>query len=775
MYNGIGLTTPRGSGTNGYVVRNLSQMRHRDGPQDMHKFDQGPPKHREPDVGILEHERLRKIEVRCLELQLALEDDNTAEEHIQEEVSKLREQLMTEMTKAPISAKNLKPTDTHGMALAKKEELSKMAQALGTSRDYVEGDAFNREKQEELRRQRAIEREENDRRKEENRQKREEDNKRREAERREQDRLRRRREDQARKERESRMPPPPPPGQVPLAVVLRLLTLGGLNILGDLVLHAEGILVPRHLGVSAVLLHPKGPVTRVHLRLPDVVDRLHRAGTSLPLVGAQTRGLLVPSALAPNQVTMMRSIIARNTRSLSRAQVRFASTKPCTTYAAVTHPEDEASIPASVKAHLAELEKSIVNTYARPPFILQRGKGSWVWDTTDRKYLDFSAGIAVNALGHGDEQLAKVAAEQAATLLHTSNAFHHEWAGQLAALIVRLTKRDGGLGFEAGTEDVAGGAKVFFSNSGTEANEGALKFVRKVGKERWAQQTGKNWEESTKTRIACFANAFHGRSMGALSATTNPKYQAPFAPLVPGFDVGEYNDVAGINNLVGQDTCAVLVEPVQGEGGVHGASEEFLRALRKRCDGVGAVLIFDEIQCGLYRSGKIWAHAAFPVDCHPDIVTMAKPLANGFPVGAILVRDSIAQAMTVGSHGTTFGGSPIATRLGHHVLSRLSQPEFIAHVKTVAQQLETRVAALPEMFPSIVAGPARGRGLLRGVPFKNPDHPAKLVKLARERGVLLLTAGKDAVRLVPSLNISPEEVDHAVDVIESCLYVLEQN
>ncbi|KAJ1311019.1 hypothetical protein OPQ81_009525 [Rhizoctonia solani] len=472
---------------------------------------------------------------------------------------------------------------------------------------------------------------------------------------------------------------------------------------------------------------------------------------------------------------MMRSIIARNTRSVLRNQARFASNKPCTTYTAVTHPEDEASIPESVKAQLAELDKSIVNTYARPPFILQRGKGSWVWDTTDRKYLDFSAGIAVNALGHGDVELAKVAGEQAATLLHTSNAFHHEWAGKLAELIVRLTKRDGGLGFEAGTEDVTGGAKVFFSNSGTEANEGALKFARKVGKERWAQQTGKKWEESTKTRIACFANAFHGRSMGALSATTNSKYQAPFAPLVPGFDVGQYNDVAGINKLVGQDTCAVIVEPVQGEGGVHGANEEFLRALRKRCDEVGAVLIFDEIQCGLYRSGKLWAHAAFPTDCHPDIVTMAKPLANGFPVGAILVRDSIAQAMTVGSHGTTFGGSPIATRLGHHVLSRLSQPEFITHVKTITQQLDTRLAVLPEMFPSIIAGPARGRGLLRGIPFKNPDDPAKLVKLARERGVLLLTAGKDAVRLVPSLNIGSEEVDHAVDVIESCLYVLQQN
>ncbi|KAB5593406.1 Pre-mRNA-splicing factor [Ceratobasidium theobromae] len=211
MYNGIGLNTPRGSGTNGYVVRNLSHLRPRDAQQDMYKFDQAGPKHREPDAGILEHERLRKIEIRCLELQLELEENNIPEEDIEREVSKLREELTASMTSAP--AEILKPTDTHGMALAKKEELNKMARALGTSADYVEGDAFNREKQEEVRRQRAVEREEKERIREENRLKREEDKKRWEAERKERDRLRRRQEDQARKERESRMPPPPPPGR----------------------------------------------------------------------------------------------------------------------------------------------------------------------------------------------------------------------------------------------------------------------------------------------------------------------------------------------------------------------------------------------------------------------------------------------------------------------------------------------------------------------------------------------------------------------------------
>lgn len=210
--------------------------------------------------------------------------------------------------------------------------------------------------------------------------------------------------------------------------------------------------------------------------------------------------------------------------------------------------------------------------------------------------MDFTAGIAVNSLGHGDTELAKVIGEQAATLLHTSNVFHHEWAGKLATLLVELTQREGGLGYEASTTDVSN-AKVFFSSSGTEANEGALKFVRKYAKEQWAHvEGGRKWQESPKTRVVCFANGFHGRTMGALSATTNPKYQAPFGPLVPGFDVGQYNNISGVASLIRENTCAVIVEPMQGEGGVHAATEEFLRALRKRCDEVGAVLIFDEIQ-----------------------------------------------------------------------------------------------------------------------------------------------------------------------------------
>ncbi|KAJ7117359.1 acetylornithine aminotransferase [Mycena crocata] len=397
--------------------------------------------------------------------------------------------------------------------------------------------------------------------------------------------------------------------------------------------------------------------------------------------------------------------------------------------------------------------------YARPDFVLSHGAGSYVYDTAGKKYLDFSAGIAVNALGHADAGVVKTIAEQAGKLLHTSNVYHNEWAPRLAELLVTLTQREGGLGFAPGT-DPAEGAKVFFSNSGTEANEGALKIARKVGKDRGG---------ATKTRIACFENAFHGRSMGALSVTTNPKYQAPFAPLLPGVDVGQMNDVAGLQALVTEETCAVIVEPIQGEGGVNSASAKWLAALRARCDEVGAVLIFDEIQCGLYRSGTMWAHSALPRECHPDIVTMAKPLANGYPIGAVMLRDAIAGTMTAGTHGTTFGGSPLACAVGLHVLSRLANAGTVAQIGTTSVYLEKRLGELVGRFPRVLEATVRGRGLIRGLGFVDAGHPGSVVEMARARGVFVLTAGKNVVRLVPSLNVGQEEVDMAVEVIAGCI------
>ncbi|KAG6832919.1 hypothetical protein H0H92_004803 [Tricholoma furcatifolium] len=458
-------------------------------------------------------------------------------------------------------------------------------------------------------------------------------------------------------------------------------------------------------------------------------------------------------------------------RPLTPASVRLLSTEgPSTRYQTATH-----ATTASSEATVNTLERGstyLLPVYARPDFILSHGKGSYVWDTEGRKYLDFSAGIAVNALGHADEGVLQVLNEQAGKLLHTSNVYHNEWAGKLAEQLVKVTQAEGGLGYAPGSEGGDLGSKVFFSNSGTEANEGALKIARKVGKDRWAAAApGRKWDspECTKTRIACFEGSFHGRSMGALSVTTNPKYQLPFAPLLPGVDVGRLNDLAGLNTLVGEDTCAVIVEPIQGEGGINAANVDWLRALRKRCDEVGAVLIYDEIQCGLFRSGTFWAHSAFPVDCHPDIVTMAKPLANGYPIGAVLLRDTVAQTMTAGTHGTTFGGSPLACAIGHHVLGRLASRGSVAQIANTSKYLTGRLEQLPKWFPNILQEKIRGRGLILGLGFKNKEHPGQVVAMARERGVFVLTAGADAVRIVPSLNVGKEEVDLAVDVLESCI------
>ncbi|EJD01027.1 acetylornithine and succinylornithine aminotransferase [Fomitiporia mediterranea MF3/22] len=480
------------------------------------------------------------------------------------------------------------------------------------------------------------------------------------------------------------------------------------------------------------------------------------------------------------------------TRLASRkVWTRLASSKtsPSTAYTAVTHAESPESLPESVSQDVSRAQHVLLGVYARPPLILARGSGMNVWDTQGRKYLDFTAGVAVNALGHADPEFVKAMATQAATISHSSNVFYNPWATELAELLIRLTQREGGLGFapNPGLNSNSGsssqsGAKVFFANSGTESNEGAFKIVRKVGKERWAAKHARQWSDPScnKFRIACFEHSFHGRSLGSLSATNNPKYQKPFAPLVPGFDVGKVNDVDSLKGLVTEETCAVIVEPIQGEGGIFVVEESWLRALRKRCDEVGAVLIFDEIQCGLYRTGKIWAHSSLPIDCHPDIVTMAKPLANGFPIGAIMMRDEIAECMTPGTHGTTFGGSPLACSLGHHVLSRLSAPSFTASINDVSAHFRSRLSSFPQWFPEIISNEGiRGRGLMLGLPFTqhSREHnkgPGELARMSRERGLLVLTAGSDAVRLVPSLTVKKEEVDLAVDVMESVLVELQK-
>ncbi|KAJ3892482.1 pyridoxal phosphate-dependent transferase [Lentinula edodes] len=791
MYNGIGLTTPRGSGTNGYVIRNLSTLRSYEPAQDRASaWDVAPPKHREPDQGILEHERKRQVEVKCLELQLELEEKDIDEEEIEKQVDELRTKLNANLNAyAMPSTKRFKPSDTHAIAAAKKSELDKMARALGTRRDYAEGQAFDRERQEQDKIKRQVDRGERERRKEEDRAKMAEQKAKWDAERREKDRLRRREEDRLRREREeggggdlrrkqdngSNMPPPPPARDRSRERYRGRDRSPPRRPRQDSRSRSPRRRSPSPLTRSSRRRSPSASRSPSRSRSPP---RVRRRSVSTPRrrsgsppspphgnrrdqrsVTAPSRRRRSPSdSVSPPRVRVEvkgrgRSPSPRDSRR-SRSRSRSVSSDsamsavprpissipsaPCTKYKAVTH--DTAQKSERTQATLSRAKEYILPVYARPDFVLSHGKGSYVWDTEGRKYLDFSAGIAVNALGHSDEGVTKVLAQQSQQLLHTSNVYHNEWAAKLAELLVTLTQKEGGLGYPAEkspTDGATPGAKVFFSNSGTEANEGALKIARKVGKDRWASNAaGRSWDskDCTKTRIACFESSFHGRSMGALSVTSSAKYQLPFAPLLPGIDVGKVNDFNGLSSLIGEDTCAVIVEPIQGEGGINSAQTEWLAALRQRCDQVGAVLIFDEIQCGLYRTGTLWAHSLLPVECHPDIVTMAKPLANGYPIGSVLLRDSVASTMTAGTHGTTFGGSPIACAVGYHVLSRLSDRPFVAQIAETSAYLSGRLSQLPTWFPDILQPTIRGRGLILGLAFKDEKDPGRLIGAQFECG-----------------------------------------
>ncbi|KAI4090755.1 MAG: hypothetical protein LQ344_004535 [Seirophora lacunosa] len=400
----------------------------------------------------------------------------------------------------------------------------------------------------------------------------------------------------------------------------------------------------------------------------------------------------------------------------------------------------EASLPnpdpppdSPTAAQLNEHAPYMVATYVRPPPLMVKGEGCYLWDAENRRYLDFTAGLAVNALGHCDPEMA------------------NPWIGELSKQIVTKTHAAGGM-YTA--------SKVFTCNSGTEANEAAIKFARKVGKTR--TPSGHRHE------IVSFHNSFHGRTMGALSATPNPKYQTPFAPMIPGFKYGTYNDEASIHDLVNEKTCGVIVEPIQGEGGVNVATSSFLQALRARCNEVGAVLIYDEIQCGLGRTGQLWAHQFLPQSAHPDILTTAKALGNGFPIGATIVSEDVAQCVVTGDHGTTFGGNPLACRLAHYIMSRLSDPELHSSVRAMEQLFRQRFAKLQGTYPEHITE-IRGRGLILGLQLA--VDPTPVVTAARERGLLIITCGKNTLRFVPPLIISADEVEEGLGILEQAMAV----
>jgi predicted acetylornithine/succinylornithine family transaminase len=379
----------------------------------------------------------------------------------------------------------------------------------------------------------------------------------------------------------------------------------------------------------------------------------------------------------------------------------------------------------------------VMQTYLRPPLVLTHGEGALLFSADNRTFLDFFAGIAVNALGHNHPAVTAAIQEQAPRLLHVSNLFHTAPQALLARQLVQHSFAD----------------RVFFCNSGTEANEGAIKFARKFGR---LQAQGAQAAE--KTEIIAFSGAFHGRTTGSLALTPREAYQAPFRPLLPDCRIVPFNDSAAAEAAIGPRTCAVIVEPIQGEGGVVEATPAFLATLRRLCDQHGALLIFDEIQCGIGRTGDLWAHSASGVT--PDMMTLAKPLANGLPIGAILVTEAVAAAIKPGDHGSTFAGGPLVCHVAGVVLDEISRPEFLADVAAKGAILREQLArTLPES--AVVA--IRGRGLMVGLELRQEVAP--IIRAAAGRGLLLINAGTHVLRLVPPLIITHDQIDTACGVI----------
>ncbi|MBE0689788.1 MAG: aspartate aminotransferase family protein [Anaerolineae bacterium] len=378
----------------------------------------------------------------------------------------------------------------------------------------------------------------------------------------------------------------------------------------------------------------------------------------------------------------------------------------------------------------------LVQSYKRPPFVLVRGEGVTVYDAEGKAYLDWVAGIAVNALGYAEPGMVNAIQAAASGLLHTSNLYYTEAQARLAAAICEKSFAD----------------RVFFTNSGTEANEGAIKFVRKYHYDR---------SDHYRKEIVCFSGAFHGRTLGALSLTPKEKYQKPFAPLMPGVVVAEFNDIASADAAISERTAAVIVEPVQGEGGINPATDEFLQALRRFCDERGALLIFDEVQAGMGRTGTLWSSE--PSGVTPDLQVLAKALGGGMPIGAILATEQVAEHIHPGDHGTTYAGSPFITGVAHYVFERISQPEFMAHVREVGDYLQERL----QEINSPLIKEVRGRGLMIGLELTVEAAP--IIEAGYQHGLLMVNAGPNVIRFVPPLIVEKQHVDVLIERLTDIL------
>jgi acetylornithine/N-succinyldiaminopimelate aminotransferase len=381
----------------------------------------------------------------------------------------------------------------------------------------------------------------------------------------------------------------------------------------------------------------------------------------------------------------------------------------------------------------------LFDTFARAPLAFTRGEGCWLETTDGRRFLDFSSGVAVNSLGHAHPKLVAALTEQAGRLWHVSNLYQIPEQERLAQLLCDATFAD----------------KVFFANSGAEAVECAIKTAR-----RYQFVSG----HPERTRIVTFAGAFHGRTLATLAATGNPKYLEGFGPAPEGFDQVAFGDLKAVEAAIGPETAAIMVEPIQGEGGIRLVPGQFLRDLRALADRHGLLLIFDEVQTGIGRTGKLFAYEWSGVT--PDIMSAAKGIGSGFPLGACLATAEAAKGMTPGTHGSTFGGNPLASAVGAAVVETIQAPGFLDHVRKMGLYFKQRLAAVVDSHPDLVAE-VRGEGLLVGVRCLAPA--GDVIAAMRGQHLLGVAAGENVVRLIPPLIVTEQEIDEAVDRLDRAL------
>ena len=388
--------------------------------------------------------------------------------------------------------------------------------------------------------------------------------------------------------------------------------------------------------------------------------------------------------------------------------------------------------------YIEETNNGLVHTYNRFPLVLDRGEGVYLYDEKGGKYLDFAAGIAVSGLGYGCQELNDALKSQIDKMIHSSNLYYNTTCGHAAEELKRISGMD----------------RVFFTNSGTEAIEGALKAARKYA---YKKQTG-------RYEFIAMENSFHGRSMGALSVTGSDAYREPFEPLVPGVSFAEFNNLDSVKALVTSQTCAIILEPLQGEGGINVATEEFMAGIRKLCDDEGILMICDEIQCGMGRTGAMFAYQSY--GAKPDIIAMAKAIGSGMPVGAFAMTEAVAEfSLEPGDHGTTYGGNPLACMAVSKTIEIFEKKNMISHVQEIGAYLAEQLERLVQEKDCVIA--RKGKGLIQGIEISKPV--GEVTNAALKEGLLVISARGNVIRLVPPLVIEKQHVDEMIDKLSKVL------